>query len=353
MATQAKTRIRPAAAAAAAMAALLLVSVFAFAAPAYASETYTQTQLGYQTVPVKLQKGAVRLDAQAGASYATVGLYAGVKADGTGTGSMAGAYMADPYAKVTKYANVAKTGTYYLVFYASESSGALGTTAKLTAYPYKNGTAKVGKTLTVSTCGDNSTIAYYKLKVKKRGQLSISVTDVTGYNGSVIHKLCNAKKKSLQGDYWTYTRNGETSYYGVKKGTYYLAVKSNLSVYKITPKLKAVTKAGGTSKSNAVKIAKGKAMTGVLATGEKSRWYKFTLSKAAKCKFTINGKSDDGGIRFTFSGAGYYDSSVTVWEGDPSKTMETTKLKPGTYYIEVTPASSGTRGSGWFSIKWK
>ena len=338
-------------------AALLLALTCVFAMPAHAaSTTYTQTKLGYQSQAITLQKGAVKLEIAAGASTSDVGIFTQVDASGYGKNQIVHAYATDPYGKEVKYGNVAKTGTYYIVFYASTYSGATGTKATVTSYPFAQKTITVGKTATGTGCGDYKTVAYYKIKVAKRGLLSVDVADAAGGAASASVRICNAKKKAFtSSDGWSSLYDGRKAYYGVKKGTYFLAVKSGTSLYKVTPKLTAVTKAGGEKKAKAVSIAKGKTMKGVLAAGEKARWYKFKVTKSKKYTFAMTDKTDPSGLKLTFSGEGYYDGRAYLYSpSNADVTFKTEKLKPGTYYIKVEPfRSSGTGGNGYFTIRWK
>ena len=323
-----------------------------WAPSAYAAEssTYTQTELGYQVIPIDLKAGAVKLDFAAGASSADVYVYANVDSDGNATGRVVSVYASDPYAKGSKYGNVAKSGTYYLVFYASTYSGATGSTATVTQYPYKKvKSATLNKSTLGTGCGDNGTIAYYKVSVKKRGYITLKVKDVTGVDYSSSVWLCNSKKKSLSGSDYSYVSADKSVYYGVKKGTYYIAVKSYASLYSVQPKFTAVKQAVKAKKSKAVSIKKGKVMKVVMAAGEKTAWFKFKVTKKKAYKISLTGKIYDG-IKLTFSGKGYYDTSKYLYSGDSSDSFKTEKLKPQTYYVQVTRSGNG---NGYYTIKWK
>ena len=335
-------------------AALMLAITCVFAAPAHAATIEkTQTQLGYQTYAIDLQKGAVKIDLTAGATIADAGIFTEVDSSGYGKGSIAHAYVNDPYGKKTVYGGVAKSGRYYLVMYASKYSGATGSKATITNYPLAQKTITVGKAATGTSCGDGTTVAYYKVKVAKRGLLTIDATEESGDHASVSVRLCNSKKKAF-GDSWKYLYDGKKTYFGAKKGTYLLAVKSSEPVYKIKATLKAVTKAGGAKKAKAVTIKKGKVMKGVLAAGEKARWYKFKVTKAKKYTIALNAKTDYSGIKMEFSGTGYYNQNFYLGDYAATKTVKTNKLKPGTYYVKVYPYSSSDKGgNGYFTIKWK
>ena len=235
------------------------------------SQEFRQTQLGYQVVPVTLQAGAVRLDFEAGASTAWAGLYAKADADGNTSGTIAYTSSNTPYAKESRYGKVAKAGTYYLQFHVSKYSGALGSKATVTQFPYEEVADAGLNASTLGTgCGDNNKVAYYKLDVDKRGCLSVNVFDATGGGSNASVQLCDSAKRSLSGPNFTYVTEERPAYFGVKKGTYYLAVKSYADLYSVEPLFEAVTKAVKTKKNKAVTIKKGKTTTAVIAAGEKT-----------------------------------------------------------------------------------
>lgn len=315
--------------------------------------TCTHTDLGtrgYQVVPVTLKAGAVKLDFAAAGSGAQVDIYASANDSGSTSGTVAWVYTSDPYGTGSKYGNVAKSGTYYLMFYASKYSGQTGSRATITQFPYTAvKTAKLNGATLGTGCGNNNTVAYYKISVKKRGYLTLNVEDATERGSSSAVSLCNAKKASLVGPYYTYSSAEKPIYYGVKAGTYYIAVKSYASLYRVKPKFTAVTKAVKTSKAKAVNIPKGKKISAVMAAGEKVAWYKFKVTKKRSYTFTLWGKLFDS-VRMTFSGKGYYDGSSYLSTGVTSNAFKTNTLKPGVYYIKVATTS---RGNGLYSITWK
>ena len=312
--------------------------------------TYTQTSLGYQVIPVQLQAGAVKLDFVAGASSAQVGIYASADDSGTVSGRIATVYANDPYGIGSNYGNVAKSGTYYVMFYASKYSGKTGSKAVITQYPYAEvKTANLNEATLGTGCGNKDTVAYYKINVKKRGLLTLNVVDMTGSGYSSSVALCNAKKTSLIGTYFPYTSLDKPVYFGVKPGTYLIAVKSYATLYNVVPQFTAVTKAVKAKKSKAVKISKGKKLSAVMAAGEKTAWYKFKVTKKKKYKIALTGYLNNS-VKMTFSGKGYYSGSSYLPSGANIATFKTNKLKPGTYYVKVTTTN---KGNGLYTITWK
>lgn len=314
------------------------------------SATYAQTELGFQVIPVTLKAGAVKLNFASGASSGSVGIYAKADAEGNTSGSIATVYTSDPYATGSRYGNVAKSGTYYLQFYTSKYSGSIGSTATITSYPYvKAKTAKLNGSTLGTGCGNNATVAYYKITVKKRGYLTLKVEDATGWGSGATVSLRNARKASLIGSYAPYTSADKPIYFGVKPGTYYLAVKSYASLYRVKPKFTAVTRPVTANKARAVAIPRGKKVSAVMAAGEKTAWYKFKVTKKKNYTFTLSGKLHDS-LRMTFSGSGYYEASSYLSMGSAVRSFKTNTLKPGTYYIKV--ARTG-KGNGLYTISWK
>ena len=56
------------------------------------------------------------------------------------------------------------------------------------------------------------------------------------------------------------------------------------------------------------------------------------------------------GVKLTFSGKHYYNGTVTLYAGQSAQAFKTNKLRKGTYYVQVTPLSTG---NGLYSINWK
>ena len=300
----------------------------------------TKTGSNYEeSVQVKLPKGAIALAVYSQSSDYT---YASIKDSSGSTVGSTSVYQAAT-ASDDKYIGIPKAGTYTLTISGNNTYSQL---AGYYTIPC-GGTLTLGKVFLGSSCGNNSTVAYYKVKIKKRGYLKVDFSYTT--MNSHYFKLCNSKKKSLTGS-WNYVGSDGTEYVGVKKGTYYIAVKSYDDAYGIKAKFTKTVKAVKAKKAKAVNIKKGKVLKAVMVAGEKTAWYKFKVTKSKAYKFALKGKLFGNGVKITFSGKNYYSSSVNLYGDTDSRTFKTTKLKPGTYYIKVT---TNSKGNGFYSIKWK
>ena len=212
----------------------------------------------------------------------------------------------------------------------------------------------LNKTTVCTVSGDPSKVRYYKVVVPKRGYITLKVEGAPGSYGYSNARLCDSKKKTLIGDIWNYVGSKGVCY-GVKKGTYYIAVQSTHSSYSITPKFTAVARGVKMTQAKATAIKKGKKVSAVMAAGENAAWYKFNVTKKGACTFAISGKLCAGMGVVVYSGnnriaSSYLDGNVT--DGVDSRTFSTGKLAKGTYYIEFYPSMAyGTNGL--FTITWK
>lgn len=332
----------------------LLVAACLAAGTAHAA-TYTLTKSpankyadAEQVFSVPLSKGGVKMSLEAGADDATMYLYPTADCSGSWLGY---GYANMAYAKKTAYAGIAKSTTYYLKI----RSGKPGAKVTITSYG-TTGTLKSGKTITKSSCGDNNSVSYYKFKAKKRGYLNLAFYSLDGGDyGYYQIKVTNSKKKALTGD-WTYiSSSSPAKNIGVKKGTYYIAVKSSRQVYTLTPTFKKATKSVKTKRSKAKKIKKGKKVKAVLAAGEKAAWYKFKNTKKHKVKLSVTSKTFGSGIKVEVFDGKRSGGSFTFNSYRKSDTIQiydllSKKLSKGTYHIKV---SSNNKGCGYYTLKWK
>ncbi|MDY3918714.1 MAG: hypothetical protein SOZ59_06885 [Candidatus Limivivens sp.] len=203
-------------------------------------------------------------------------------------------------------------------------------------------------------------VYYYKIVVPKTGYLAVEGYGFSNYSDSrysLSVKLCDSKKKELE-TYRTSLTSSHSckSYYGVKKGTYYLKVED--SNYRLRYSFKAVTEKSGTAQKKAVSVPKNKTVGGLAIAGEKGTkidYYKITLTKAQKITFTFGAKANSW-IQFKIVPANtkqiIFGSSVYRW--DTTETVVTKdKFPKGTYYIQVYRMSNDADTSGYYTLKWK
>lgn len=205
-------------------------------------------------------------------------------------------------------------------------------------------------------------IDYIKIKPKKDGYLKVKFSNASALYTYAVGEaqLYNGNKSQTLSPVKEYNTNETDAFYstvcyGLKKGKqYYLAVGS-LDGVKVSAEFKAVKDSSGTKKSKAKSIAKKKAATGTIVAGTKSSdWYKFTLTSNQKINVSFKHYLTDDVI-LTLSGPGVYTRSFRVdgvqnW-GYNYKVTTNGKVRTGTYYVKVQPATKTC--SGYYNISWK
>ena len=213
---------------------------------------------------------------------------------------------------------------------------------------------------------DSDAVSYYQVSVPSTGYLKVSLTTASGNSYPTYNiVLCNSSKSSYYSgyEYLSSGSNGSTTNIGVRKGTYYIAVKSGDPAYGIMATFsKAKVSATGTKKSRSKSIYKKSTRRGVLAASSGiSNWYKFKVSKKQVVKFSVSTLTSTGGS-YSIGGV-----QVTVYKGkqsiysyfyygkpsgyiQPYNIYKGHKLSKGTYYIKVSKFHGG---NGYYSLKWK
>lgn len=152
----------------------------------------------------------------------------------------------------------------------------------------------------------------------------------------------------------------KTNVYGVQKGkTYYLRVIPILGTT-ITAKYTKVSTKGGSKKSKAKTIKKGKAVKGVITAGSKaSQWYKFKVTKnqylkisyAAKTNYAIKMAVYQGNRFLDYVSPNYSSSKTNYAYIVNSRTKKKMKVQAGTtYYVQVSRYNANS--SGFYTLKW-
>lgn len=200
-----------------------------------------------------------------------------------------------------------------------------------------------------------------KFKASKDGYLKVQASMASAvYTDYVVGRwqlYDSSKKKALSPINYYNTNYTDISYYtdcfGVKKGkTYYLAVQADGGV-KLTASFTA-TKAGGSKKTKAKSVSKGKEMVGSVAAGTSSaQWYKFNIPSNKKLNVYLTPYMT-GNLNMTLSGPGVYTRTFTIsssYWGKQYKTYTSGKVKSGTYYIKIQPSTKSS--NGFYKLKWK
>ncbi len=255
--------------------------------------------------------------------------------------------------------SIPEKGTYYIKFtYKNEYPSGI-TTFKVKLYSISNEerTLSADKTIVAYQASDDDKIIY-KLDIKDTKILNFYITPYNNSKGgSAYFRLLDKNKKQLTSkSYVVSDRNDEAQYdpiikyYTVNKGTYYLEVNADCSIYQLQSKAFDVNKQAGSSKSKA-KLLKneGEAAEGYFTVSDstsKVDWYKFTVTKSSQYVDFSIGYMLDGDIKFEIlnsKGKVLYDSSKETeclegyyyhWAGG--------KYAKGTYYIKVYKGSKNS-----------
>ena len=266
-------------------------------------------------------------------------------------------------------ARVAKAGTYYLVF-ATDSYSSIQTALQVFyAKALKSGSSTAvtsGKDRYASVSGTG--YRYFKITVPGTRYLRIDIPwGDGGQDAAYKIKLMNSsKKKNLLKGIVNLKKDGRgyTTYAGVPKGTYYVAVSTATdSAYSIKVTSTKVTDKSGSTRSKANRMYKGNSRSGIITATQSSSsgdWYKLVLGSTQRVELDIITKSGgySGGIKFSvYSGSKTKAfGTAEYYYGEPNGTLHLytsgygDRLVKGTYYIKVQKYGSG---SGYYKLKWK
>ncbi|MGC2871961.1 hypothetical protein ACDL92_01520 [Ihubacter sp. mB4P-1] len=275
-------------------------------------------------------------------------------------------YISSSNMNGTLYVKVAKAGTYYLKFETASYSAGTPQSVDFNVLLYPaGGTLTKGKIFRGSSPDGSDKVSYYKVTVPGNGYLTVSFLESDSSYPSYSIKLANSKKNFLFPNFeYISSSKGYKTRIGVKKGTYYIAVKNSDKAYGMKVSYTSVKENSGTTKGKAKSIYKGNTKKGIINASQSSTsgdWYKFKITKSQYVKFNIdvmgNSGGGSGGLKFSFYQAGKnYAAFTKNLYGDASADIQLytsgygTKLAPGTYYIKVQKYSYG---NGYYKIRWK
>lgn len=245
-------------------------------------------------------------------------------------------------------------GTYYLKF---TSSQALTSELQVRLNPYSFNGENRALTENVDTytyTRDYSKVVYYEITAEEAGRLTIHAVS-NNSTGGLNLTLYDAKKKEASGSVYTSINNtGSESNFAVKKGTYYIGIKSG-DIYRLRYSLTPVKEKSGASTKKAVEIKKGKKVEGLFLHSDKEGaydYYKVTLPKTQYLSLTVDTAATEY-IKIKIIPA---DSKFTIW-GDTLSYYQTQKetfkskdkFPKGVYYLQVS--KTGGLNSGYYNIK--
>lgn len=239
---------------------------------------------------------------------------------------------------------VKKACTLYLCIFEGAESHDMDIT--VTAYQRQTaagGTLKKGKW--VSGYAAYNVPVYYKVTAPSSGSLKVD-TSGSSTNGAAQIELLNSRKKTIN---YLGLSTEKTSYYGVKKGTYYIKL-TNDGEFRLRYTLETVKEKNNTKKSRAVNLKKGKTEKGVFAIGDKKdeRYYKLVLKKNQTITGNISVKSNGSYSFFIKQRVGKKDKTVKYTEVMKGNNKVRVKLKKGTYYLVLYTVETGG-----YSIQWR
>lgn len=250
-------------------------------------------------------------------------------------------------------ADIPVKATYYLKFELSRSAEA-DSAVTITPYSFSSENKILKNKVWVGshTYSYDSQISH-KVTIDSPGFITVEAVSFTdGY--SVYATLCDSKKAELSEQTYLSSSNSYTTYFAVKKGTYYINAKSS-DDYKLRYTFTAVKENSSKTKQKAISIGKGKTLKGLVLSEDsldKADWYKVKLSKSQILSLGIYAKSCDS-IKFEIIPASdnitLFGSTVRIYDngGDIYATKD--KMPAGTYYIKVIKTDKTS--SGYYTIK--
>lgn len=201
--------------------------------------------------------------------------------------------------------------------------------------------------------GNNNKI-YIKLKLKKACILKFSTAmQVKNTEGSssvgIRYELCDSKKNPL-GDGTTELEKAYNMSYGIKGGTYYVAITPTYGIYKFSYETEEHPGSKNTKKENAYKLKRNKMRYHVFPVGYEKNiqyWFKFTLKKPAKLNLKMEFQGEDGNVHASL----YHENEMVRIGGDsmliefPANELQSfewrnedgkcTEWPSGTYYLRI------------------
>ncbi|MFW5631609.1 MAG: hypothetical protein ACOCM4_07290 [Acetivibrio ethanolgignens] len=263
-------------------------------------------------------------------------------------------YLSSGTLEATLSAPITKAGTYYLQFTYKGTSSDVAVT--ISPYCYNSETRKINVKEDVYSFSGNNELLYHEISIPKTGYIKVAA-DSDNYVGSTYVTLYNSKKEACSNSvYLSNTSKGGVTYFAVKKGTYYIALKGTSSaVSHLNYSFTAVSEKSGTSKKKAVTISQGKTVKGLVQSEdsmEKYDYYKIKLTKKQALSLTITSKSCDQ-LKFKVIPASskltIFGDTVRIYDSDKVSFKSKDKFPAGTYYIQVEKGSKTT--SGYYTIK--
>ncbi len=248
-------------------------------------------------------------------------------------------------------------GTIFLHIEIEESDAPITIWCRGVLYPSGN---KVLNQNTWKFAGltQSKNTAYYKVKMEKNGYIKVQGKTYKTSSGKLAIELCNRQKNSLNPKKNRLVKSNDyTTYYALKKGTYYIKIEDIKNPYKIRYKVSDPDDQGGLNKENATTLMRSKAKTDLIYLNDskaKSGWFKFSLSSSQTLRLTISNYStrkleyeliaEDPNV--TLHNAKFYPHN------GKAIFVTSDKLPKGIYYLKVSKQSTKD-ASGAYSVKFE
>lgn len=257
-----------------------------------------------------------------------------------------------------EYIDFKAKGTYYLRIDCSEPDNTIFTNLQMRFFPYADINIKSGQSLIYFRKSDD--VYDFKFKAEKTGLATFAVS----YSSSTYVTLLDSNKKAIsEEEIMSPEERNNTFSFAVKKGnTYYLRTKTsgigmtgtnatgtnNLHTIRLTNS--AYKYKGGSKRSKAIMIKYKKSVKGLLASGDKAKFYKIKLKKGKIPVLKIDGLVSGWlKIQLLNKKGKVVDSTNYIGGKKVFTISRSKKLKKGTYYIKVS--RKNLKSSGYFTIK--
>lgn len=250
-----------------------------------------------------------------------------------------------------KTIDIVKDGTYTVTYELSRRNEPQEISFDVTYYEVlnKEQALKSGKAAT-GYLSYYQKEALYKVIIEETGYISVNLKSDDDYASAYLTFL-DSKKKEIQKEEYVNASKDNTMYYGVKKGTYYIKVKSSMGIYSISYSFQKMKDNGATTKEKATALKVGaKASTGIILADSKETtadWFKFTLKESTKVSIKVSGNTNNT-IRFEIQSdsVNFLFNNLKISNVTKENTATISKALPkGTYYIKVYKGASGTSGN--------
>lgn len=199
---------------------------------------------------------------------------------------------------------------------------------------------------------------YHKFTLTKSARIGFQGTTLS--NASTLKfTICDSKKKALTKQ--TTMGNTAFQYFALAKGTYYLKVNTDSSIYWMAYSATAATDKGGVSSSKPTNLKVNTKTSGLVTASDKKNktdYFKITTTAAGQLKGFYISYYGQGSIKIKIKSPGMKEKSATVKSGmyreyTVTETLDQYgqtyyrdgKFPKGTYTIQIIKPDSTSSGS--------